>query len=289
MVYMVFLVILFLVWAKMLIVLALVFLIVCLGKLIPLTMIKLANELYNTTRWAESIVPINKGDEYFYHASYHGQPGSSCIDSREFVYNEQLISKMLLRGSSKGDHPYVINCDLNINPYSSPAINAAIKAGMWIDVSQRFGILDPDGNVKPSFNRTGVFDGMNGSGITRIDIVLVNKAANFMLIDAQYMYEWAVADHVPHKLTFSCERYHDCMRAWCIPASIDVDMATPLNDVQSDNVFNHVMHERWEPLIEGLQRGDIDFVHGIWCDAVVDYLLAITNKKPRHAPSRFWQ
>ena len=47
-------------------------------------------------------------------------------------------------------------------------------------------------------------------------------------------------------------------------------------------MFNFVMHERWSPLIGGLQRGDSDFVHGMWCEAAVEYVLAITNKEPCH-------
>ena len=52
------------------------------------------------------MVPISQGDGRSHHA-FNGVPGASS-DVRDNKLNQELLSKIFLRGFAKGDVPYVL-------------------------------------------------------------------------------------------------------------------------------------------------------------------------------------
>ena len=64
---------------------------------------------------------------------------------------------------------------------------------------------------------------MGGSGVTRIDAVYVNKSALALICGAAYMYDEALADHVPIEITFEVERFNAQLLKWIQPLEVPGD------------------------------------------------------------------
>ena len=125
--------------------------------------------------------------------------------------------------------PYFLGTDMNVNPKSSPQTQACIKAGIWHDIFDDAMIGEPP----PTFARGGVHADMEGTGITRIDTVLVNPAAADTIhrIYDDYI-EGASFDHVPLHLLLNVSAFHDEADTLVQPTRIIVRTLTGMTTKQ---------------------------------------------------------
>ncbi len=93
--------------------------------------------LHQTGRWNKTTTALKKGKGILTTAGFYGISGTiSCPRVRK--QNEILLSQAIDLMISAGDQPYILIGDFNVIPEMSPAIAAAINAGLAVDVGHTF-------------------------------------------------------------------------------------------------------------------------------------------------------
>lgn len=84
--------------------------------------------------------------------------------------NEQLLAAAFLRVAQHKEIPVIFGTDVSIDPKELIAVQQAMDAGIIHDAVQDTYTNAPP----PTFRKGCVYDGMTGSGCTRIDTIFYN-------------------------------------------------------------------------------------------------------------------
>ena len=127
-------------------------------------------ELRDDSRRQEVVVAVGDGNQHVHHATIYGYDGASS-EAEKYRLNEDLIGRSILRMFEVGQTPYFISGDFNIDPAESNIMKAMVQKGLVIDVPAAHLMHE-----QPTFHRKGPMEGVQGKGMTRIHIVLMNAA-----------------------------------------------------------------------------------------------------------------
>ena len=140
--------------------------------------------LRDSGRWVETMVPGKQGGFYFIVANFYGISGSSG-NNKKFVNNERLLALAVLRMLQFPNTPYFIVGDLNVDPTKSKVLANAVSKGVIHDIARQW--TPHDGIIQPTFRKEGVYKGMHGSGITRVDGIMANTPGAHTVHSFEYV------------------------------------------------------------------------------------------------------
>jgi hypothetical protein len=245
--------------------------------------------LHSTGRWVERLLPVKDGSEQVIVACLYGVSGASGKQS-EYEENERLVAAAIARKAQFGDVPYIIATDLNVNPDKSETLQKAIDAQITYDI-----VKDAHGGSPPmTFCRQGVHEGMQGSGVTRIDAFLINTAACHVFNKVRYDYRSGKTfDHVPINLTLSLEKFEDYIKVASRPAELNVTSLTGMKMGERKRTIEHRQSRFTEVWARHAARfrtmidtQDLEGAHNIWCLAAETFLWELQNPTMPLPPSK---
>jgi hypothetical protein len=135
--------------------------------------------------------------------------------------------------------PCFLCSDVNIKPEESLPVRTALDAGVvtdlaadWHDSEKRW--------PWPTDRKEGVHQGMEGKGVSRLDVALCNASARGLVRGVEYLWAQSAAfDHVAIAVTLKCSAaVQEVLRA-SKPVGIDVDQhcyAIPANAKAKERV-----------------------------------------------------
>ena len=168
------------------------------------------------------MVPGKQGGFYFIVANFYGISGSSG-NNKKFVNNERLLALALLRMLQFPNTPYFIVGDLNVDPTKSKVLANAVSKGVIHDIARQW--TPHDGIIQPTFRREGVYKGMHGSGITRVDGILANTPGAHTVHSFEYVWHLAEGfDHVPLMITLNIEAFEQVQTELVKPKLFNNDL-----------------------------------------------------------------
>ena len=90
--------------------------------------------------------------------------------------------------------PYCMGADSTVDPASL----AAVRQAKALDICHDFVSDVFEASPPPTFSRSGIYPGMKGSGVIRIDTIFVNRTAAACARELRLQYSWAIGkDHLP--------------------------------------------------------------------------------------------
>ena len=153
-------------------------------------------ELSASGRWVEVAIPTGDGNTHCILANYYGVSGSSS-NAADCLENSRYIGAAIIRQAQFPDVPYFIATDLNQDPTKSEVVSAATNLRYTYDIPAEW--CD---TAQPTFCRPKVYEGMTGSGCTRIDTILANRLGTTCVTDFNHCWHMGRDyDHVPLGLT----------------------------------------------------------------------------------------
>ena len=171
-------------------------------------------------RWVERVIPCGDGTHYIVVAAFYGISGASA-DPPLARLNERLIKMALFRASEFTSTPYFLCGDLNIDPAASMACRAAFESGVLADIPMDW--AGNNTNPQATYRKDGVFKGMQGREITRIDTVVGNGTAKAIVKGVEYLWlHGRLFDHVPILLHLDLDRFDRKVLRAATPVSINL-------------------------------------------------------------------
>ena len=125
-----------------------------------------------TGRWVEVQIPYGNGNNHFNVASAYGYSGASSGGDDQ-LKNETLFSLVTARTKQLKTTPFYVGTDTNIDPDTDDVIKPAMQNGLLKDLPKDW---FPDRKPPATFLREGVYEGMTGTGTSRIDTIFTNFA-----------------------------------------------------------------------------------------------------------------
>ncbi len=227
--------------------------------------------LHQTGRWTRTTAALKHNGGVLTVAGVYGVSGAnSCLRARK--QNEAVLSQAIDLMIEAGNQPYVLMGDVNITPELSPAIVAAVNAGLIIDVGHTLAERTEegeDGDVRkvpePTYDKNGPMPGMQGPGVSRIDVALVNPAAMAIVRDFQLRWDLVQVDHVPIQLTLNAGLldFEDVVQD--TRGDVAVDGTPPMYDDKWDDAYQKAQEIYAGKLQTALDKGDVDDAHVQWC------------------------
>ena len=140
--------------------------------------------LAESGRWHERFIPVRSGSAYVVVASLCGYSGASASPVLERK-NDQLIGAAIHRATQLITTPYYLCLDADNDPEKTQPICKAVSAKVIHDLAAEWAKSDDD--PAPAFRRLGVFEGMEGTGVTRIDTILANDVGAAAVTSVDYV------------------------------------------------------------------------------------------------------
>ena len=138
------------------------------------------------------MISIGDGDKFIIVASLYGFSGASQ-DPSVAKRNDELLRAAALRCATFTTTPYFIGTDANADPQICRAWRELLDKGMIYDLPYEWA----DGTPGFTYRNEGVYDGMDGPGITRIDTIISNEVGSQLATDIKYCWDTSGAnDHV---------------------------------------------------------------------------------------------
>ena len=236
-------------------------------------------ELYQSGRWQEIKYPIGKTRSYLTVANYYGCSGANN-DIKTRTENEILLAPAIQRAIEANKEPYILVGDCNIDPSESPAIAAAVEAGLLVDVAYAAApncenaseTDEPRKKLQATFCQDGASESMSGSGTTRIDVVLANPTAAAAITDFRYEWDKVFLDHVPLSVTMSLEAFEDQVVHQKGCEQMEVDNLPNIDGRSADDIYYDVWAQYGDDFEEAINAERLDDGHKIWCEAAEAWL-----------------
>ena len=219
------------------------------------------------------MVDIADGSKFLVVASLYGH-SSASQDPALAKKNDALLRAAALRCASFVSIPYFVCTDANTNPQTCAAWRELLDKGHITDLPADWG----NGNLENTFRREGVYKGMSGSGITRIDTVLSNEVGAQMVGEIKYL--WATSganDHVGIAVRVDGARLQQKVLRAGRPIGICLDghkYAPPAGAKPSERQklaedanasFGRIWGRVDGDFKNALAIGDVNESHRIWC------------------------
>ncbi len=229
-----------------------------------------AADLHETARWLEVKTARGKGGGCLTTSTVYGISGANSCQ-RKKKQNEALLADALTKLIQAGDDPYILMGDLNIDPENSPAIAAAVDAGLVVDVGHLWArdvTVDEEGreckHPEPTYCKDGPSPGMSGPGVSRIDVVLANPVAAAAVKDFVLRWDLVQENHVPLQITLDLGELDAQEVVQKTRGHVDVE---GLPD-QDDQVWQQAMstaRDVYGPRLQSaLDKRDVNEAHLIW-------------------------
>ncbi len=172
--------------------------------------------LHGTGRWQRIRIPVSHGARCLKVSSVYGISGAND-DRRKHKQNEAILAAAVRDAVECGDDPCLLCGDINVNPLDSPAVAQAVDEGLLIDVGYLWATRqeqNQDGEwvrkPEPTFAQgTPPVQGVDGPGVSRIDVILANPAAAAMIVDFKPRWDLIQVDHVPLQVKLDVARMED--------------------------------------------------------------------------------
>ena len=240
--------------------------------------------LLDSGRWLETLIPVGRGDRHILVAGFYGISAAS-MDGPKKAANERLINYALKRHMTFKHTPYILAGDFNIDPADSEAIQLAIDEQEVVDI---FAARADDAQaIHPTYANGGVYRGMAGAGITRIDAVLCNQLANALVLETDMRWELGLNfDHACLVVKFNLQAMMQQVQrlAPVMPLNLEDFFFDPPPNVASedkelyrklaDEDFNRLWVRFEADFAQALLEKNIDLAHQLWCSAAEIWLAA---------------
>ncbi len=226
--------------------------------------------LHDTGRWTKATTAVNKGNGVLTTACVYGVSGANSC-KRAHKHNEIRLAQAIKLLIEAGDQPYILMGDFNVTPNSSPAVVAAVNAGLAIDIGHLFSErvdVDEHGDAvktpEPTFDKKGPLPGMSGPGVSRIDIALANPAA-ISAVRAFYLrWDLVQVDHVPIQVLLDLGRLDAVDVVHRTRGDVCTKGVPPDHDDKWDDAY-HRAHAMYGPKLQAaMDAEDIDDAHIQW-------------------------
>ncbi len=231
---------------------------------------KQAADLHDTMRWQEIKTTCGRGGRCLTTANLYGISGSNS-NQRRMKQNEALLSDALARLIDADDDPYILMGDFNVTPETSPTIAAAVDAGLAIDVGHLWAeriVTDHDGLEQkcpePTFCRDGPAPGMEGQGVSRIDVVLANPVAAAAIKDFALRWDLVQVDHVPVQVTLDLDELGALEVVQKTRGLVDTKGLPDRDDPKWDHAMNTAQEIYGPRLQTALDKRDLNEAHVAW-------------------------
>ena len=150
------------------------------------------------------MVPVRNGECFIIVATVYGYSGASwnpAIEKR----NDVLIGAAVCRACQFLTTPYSLCADFSQAPDESHPVTTAVQTGLLNDLAADW--CSGTEGVPPTYRRSGIYKGMCGAGVTRIDSILANSIGAAAVTGVKYEWEGnGIFDHVPLSITLSTKR-----------------------------------------------------------------------------------
>jgi exonuclease III len=230
---------------------------------------KQAADLHDTARWLEVRTACG-GGRCLTTSTMYGISGSNS-NPRRMKQNEALLSDALARLIDADDDPYLLMGDLNVTPETSPTIAAAVDAGLVIDVGHLWAekvTTDHEGLERrcpePTFCRDGPAPGMEGQGVSRIDVVLANPVAAAAVRDFALRWDLVQVDHVPAQVTLDLDELDAMEVVHKTRGLVDAKGLPDRDDPKWDQALQTAQDMYAPRLQAALDKRDLDEAHIAW-------------------------
>ena len=146
-------------------------------------------ELIDTKRFVHAVTPLGDGKQCLHVISFYGITNSARSGPAK-AKNEEILAKLFRVLAQLGQVPILLMGDFNCNSNSSPALEGALRSGLWFDAALQVATATC---CEPSHT---CFAKETSVG-TRIDLALLNLQAVAMLRDFRVMEDTGIKQHRP--------------------------------------------------------------------------------------------
>ena len=260
-------------------------------------------QLASSGRWCERVVTITDGNKFVIVASLYGYSGASQ-DPAIAKKNDELLRAAAIRCAGFVSTPYFICTDANTNPQLCKAWREMLDKGLITDLPYEWG----DGAPEYTYRNAGVYQGMKGPGVTRIDTVISNEIGSQMVGEVKYLWDTSGAnDHVGIAVRLKGARVQQKVLRTGRPIGITLDnhrfapkeKESPTDRCDREHKANASFLRLWRSVEgdfnEALTAMNVNELHRIWCrvcelwlyfnqdedKAAPDEKMATQNKMPR--------
>lgn len=232
--------------------------------------------LLNSGRWIEAAVDFGGGRLLNVAALYGVAGASGCCAKKEFT--QKLHAAALVGLAAFKTSAYVCGADCNILPESL----AAVAHAKQMDVAHDVLVDSFPGKAAPNrFCRGGVYAGMSGDRISRIDAMFINRPAAACAFKFGLRYMDAVGmDHVPLQLLLRSAIATDPIDIAVQPRVIKLPdrasmTAKEVKDVErrSQEVFDEIAKVYTADFRDALQAKNIDRADYHWHTILEKWLI----------------
>ncbi len=161
--------------------------------------------------------------------------------------------------------------DINVDPERSPAIAEAVDAGLLIDVGHMWAATvegDVEGEVRkvpePTFSPKGPAPGMEGPGVSRIDVILANPVAAAAIVGFHLRWDLTQVDHVPIQVDLKVGRLAAMQVIQKTRGLVRTDGVPPEWHVDWDRATGHVLGKYGPDFQSALDKRELDRAHELW-------------------------
>ena len=232
-----------------------------------------AVQLAASGRWCERMMHIMDGNKFIVVASLYGYSGASQ-DPAIARKNDELLRAAALRCAGFIGTPYYICTDANTNPQMCRAWREMLDKGLITDLPYEWG----NGSPEYTYRNQGVYKGMSGPGITRIDTILCNEVGAQIVGDVQYLWGTSGAnDHVGIAVKLEGTRIQQKVVRAGRPIGINLQkhkFKSGEHDTQrerermqkeANDSFRRIWTAAQYDFEDALTRRDANETHRIWC------------------------
>ena len=130
------------------------------------------------------MVRTHAGNKSIVVAYLYGYSGASQ-DPAIARKNDELLRPAALRCASFVITPYYLCTDANTNPQTCKAWREMLDRGLITDLPYEWG----DGNPEFTYRNKGVYKGMTGPGVTRINTEVCNEMGSELVGEVKYLWD----------------------------------------------------------------------------------------------------
>ena len=175
-------------------------------------------QLWGSSRWVRAKVALKDGSTWLDFTSLY------CDVQDEEMREEQLMSAFE-SAAREGDAPCVIGGDFNTTAVDSATLSASLDTGIWLDAAKEYAVardMEPDVTCVSTRRRK---DGNLVQSQSRIDYVVLNRAAFLGLQQVQVLQVTGIPQHRPIEVKLQIDAYDQMVSRYRVPRGFPVDEA----------------------------------------------------------------
>ena len=207
--------------------------------------------------------------------------------TRKKKLNEEILSGAILKAIRAGTNPYLLCGDVNINPEDSPAIKAAVDAGLLVDVGHAWAWEtggnkdDPKKVPENTYHQDGPMPGMRGKGATRIDVIPANPSAAAAITSFTPRWDLIEERHVPLQVDLHLHQLNDMEVQQETQGNVKCNIAAEETEVSTHEEDLHAKNEQGYNLEEEINSKNLNEAHKTW-NKLAEFCTMRVQGKSRH-------